>query len=128
MTIELKYLLWTVVLGVVQVLITGQMTVLQHGMAYGLSPRDEKRPLTGVPGRIERAFANFMQTFPLFAAVVLVAHVLDRHSWLTVWGAGLYFWARLVFVPLYASGIPGPRTLAYVVGMVGIVLLLVGLT
>ena len=128
MTIELKYLLWAVVLGVVHVLTTGQLTVLQQGMAYGLSPRDERKSLTGVPGRVERAYGNFMQTFPLFAAVVLAAQVLDRHGWMTVWGAGLYFWARVAFVPLYAVGIPGPRTLAYVVSIVGIVLLLVGLT
>jgi uncharacterized MAPEG superfamily protein len=28
--------------------------------------------LTGIAGRLERAFANFRETFPLFAAAVLV--------------------------------------------------------
>ena len=128
MTIELTYLTWAIVLGIVHGVATGQLTVLQKGMAYGLSPRDEKQPLTGVPARIERAFTNYLQSFPFFAAAVLLAHALGRHNGLTVWGAALFFWARLAFVPLYAVGIHGPRTLAYVVSMVGIALLLIGLT
>ena len=128
MTIELSLLAWAVVLGLVHAVGTGQFTTLQHGMSYGLSPRDEKKPLTGVGARVERAFANYMQTFPFFAAAVLIAHVAGRHSWLTVLGAQLYFWARLVYVPLYAFGIPVARTVAFLVALVGIVMLLVALT
>ena len=69
-----------------------------------------------------------MQTFPLFAAAVLVAHVTDRHSWLTVMGAHLFFWARLIYVPLYAAGIPVVRTIAFLVATAGIVLILIALT
>ena len=128
MTIELDLLAWAVVLGLVHAVGTGQFTTLQHGMRYGLGPRDEKKPLVGVGARVERAFANYMQTFPFFAAAVLVTHVAGRHSWLTVWGAQFYFWARLVYVPLYAFGIPVVRTLAFVVSVIGIVMLLVALT
>ncbi len=128
MTTELALLAWSVVLGLVHALATGQFTTLQHGMAYGLSPRDEKKPLTGVGARVERAFANYMQTFPFFAAAVLIAHVAGRHSGLTVIGAQLYFWARLVYVPLYAAGIPVARTVAYLVSLLGIVLILIALT
>ncbi len=128
MTIELTILAWAVVLGLAHALTTGQMIILQHGIAYGLSPRDEGKPLTGVPARIQRSFANFMQTFPFFAAAVLAAHAAGRHSWLTVWGVQLYFWARVAFIPLYASGIPGPRTIAYVVSVAGIAMVLLALT
>ncbi len=128
MTIELSLLAWAVVLGLVHAVGTGQFTTLQHGIAYGLSPRDEKKPLTGIGARVERAFANYMQTFPFFAAAVLIAHVAGRHSWLTVLGAQLYFWARLVYVPLYAFGVPVARTVAFLVALVGIVMLLVALT
>jgi uncharacterized MAPEG superfamily protein len=126
MPIEVRYLVWSVVLGIGHVLLTGMLTTAQHGIAYGLSPRDEKKELTGVAARVERAFSNFMQTFPFFSAAIAVAHALDRHNWMTVWGAGLYFWARLAFVPLYAMGIPGPRTLAFAASIAGIVFVLVG--
>ncbi len=127
MTTELSLLTWAVVLGLVHAVGTGQFTTAQHGLRYGLSPRDEKKPLTGVGARVERAFANYMQTFPFFAAAVLVDHVAGRHGWLTVVGAQLYFWARLVYVPLYAFGVPVVRTVAFLVSLVGIVLLLVAL-
>ena len=128
MTIELSLLAWAVVLGLAHAVGTGQFTTLQHGLSYGISPRDEKKPLEGVGARVERAFGNYMQTFPFFAAAVLLAHVAGRHSWLTVMGAQLYFWARLVYVPLYAFGVPVARTLAFLVALVGIVMLLVALT
>ena len=128
MTTELALLAWSVVLGLVHAVATGQFTTIQHGLSYGLSPRDEKKPLTGVGARVERAFSNYMQTFPFFVAAVLVAHVAGRHSWLTVTGAQLYFWARLVYVPLYAAGIPIARTVAFGVALLGIVLILIALT
>lgn len=128
MTTELALLAWSIVLGLVHAVATGQFTTLQHGLRYGMSPRDEQRPVTGIGARVQRAFANYMQTFPFFAAAVLIAHIAGRHSWLTVVGAQLYFWARLAYVPLYVAGIPAVRTLAFLIATVGIVLILIALT
>ena len=128
MTIELKYLAWSIVLGLVHAVATGQFTTAQKGLRYAMSARDEPQKLEGVGARVERAFANFMQTFPFFAAAVLAAHAAGRHSWLTTGGAALYFWCRLAYVPLYATGVPVVRTLAFLGGVVGIGMLLWALT
>jgi uncharacterized MAPEG superfamily protein len=128
LTTELSLLAWAVVLGLVQAIATGQFATAQHGIQYGISPRDDPKPLTGIGGRVNRAFSNYMQTFPFFAAAVLVAHLAGRHGWLTVVGAQLYFWCRLIYVPLYAAGIPVVRTLAFVGATVGIVMILIALT
>jgi uncharacterized MAPEG superfamily protein len=128
MTAELTLLAWAIVLGLVHAVATGQFTTIQHGFRYGLSPRDEQKPVTGIGARVERAFANYMQTFPFFAAAVLLATIAGRHSWLTITGAQLYFWARLIYVPLYALGIPVARTLAFLVALVGIIMILLALT
>ncbi len=127
MTIELTMLAWAIVLGVVHVFATGQVAVAQHGLSYNMGPRDDQKPLTGRGGRLVRAYANFMQTFPFFAAAVLMAHVAGRHSWLTVLGAQCYFWGRLVYVPLYVFGVPMVRTVAFVVATAGIALILIAL-
>ncbi|WP_158747483.1 MAPEG family protein [Acidisphaera sp. L21] len=127
MTIELQILAWSIVLGLVHVLATGFVATAQHGAAYNAGPRDAQLPLTGVGGRVVRAFANYMQTWPFFAAAVLMAHVLDRHGWLTMLGCQLYIWARLIYVPLYAAGVPGLRSLAFTVAIVGIAMILVAL-
>ena len=74
---------------------------------------------------MERALRNFLETFPVFVAAVFLVHVLGRESALSEWGAGgLYFWARLVYLILYAAGIPLLRSLVWNVAFIGIVLLL----
>lgn len=128
MTTELCMLMWSVVLGLVQIMIAATCSVGQRGLGWAASARDEvKPPLTSIGGRFDRARANFLETFPLFAAVVLIAHLLQRHDNLTVLGAQLYFWARVAYVPAYVAGIPYLRTLIWAASIVGIVLLVTAL-
>jgi len=63
----------------------------------------------------------------LFVAVVLTAHVSETHNALTEWGARLYFWARVAYVPLYAAGVPLIRSFVWNVATVGILLFVVAL-
>ena len=84
-------------------------------------------PLTGVPARLQRAQRNFLETFPLFAAAVIVAHLAGRNGELTFWGVQLYFWGRVAYVPLYAFGIYGVRSLVWAVTILGIALILIAL-
>lgn len=114
----------SVVLGIVQIIAASHAASLQRGYRWTASSRDdEPPPLRGVAARLDRALRNFLETFPLFAAVVLVAHVSDTHNALTEWGARLYFWARVVYVPLYAAGVPLIRSLVWNVAAVGILLI-----
>jgi uncharacterized MAPEG superfamily protein len=125
MTTELNMLCWSVVLGLVQIAIAATFSVSQRGLGWAAGARDAVLPpLTGIGGRFDRARANFLETFPLFLAAVLAAHLLLRHDNMTVLGAQLYFWSRLVYVPLYAAGVAYVRTQAWAVSIVGIVLLL----
>lgn len=127
MSIELRMLALSIVLGLVHMQATGMFSTAQNGIAYGMGPRDEPRPTKGIGGRVERAYANWMQSFPLFAAAVLIAEAAGAHNGLTRTGVQLYFWARLAYVPLYAAGIPVVRTLVWGVATLGIVLVLFGL-
>ena len=128
MTVELKMLILSVVLGIIQIVAASHAASLQRGYRWTASPRDEKvPPLRGVAGRLDRALRNFVETFPLFATVVLVAHVSDTHNSLTVLGAQLYFWGRLAYVLLYAAGVPVIRSLVWNVATLGILLLVAAL-
>ncbi|WP_158881906.1 MAPEG family protein [Rhodanobacter sp. L36] len=124
MTIELTLLCWSVVLGLLQIAIAATGATVQRGTAWAAGARDNSPPLTGVVARLDRASSNFLETFPFFLAVVLGAHLLGRHSQATVLGAELYFWARVVYVPVYASGVHYVRTLIWTVSIVGIVMVL----
>lgn len=128
MTTELTMLLWSVVLGLVQIALAATYLISQRGLGWVASARDGVTPaLTGVAARLDRARANFLETFPFFIAVILAGCLLQRHNDMTALGAQLYFWARLAYVPVYAAGIPYLRTLIWAASIVGIVLLLTAL-
>ncbi|MGA7383193.1 MAG: MAPEG family protein [Methylocella sp.] len=128
MTFELKMLALSIVLGLVQIVLASQAASLQRSYVWTASSRDEAVPmLTGVAGRLERALHNFLETFPLFAAAVLTAHVAGTHSWMSEWGVQLYFWARVAYVVFYAAGVFLVRSLVWNVAALGIVLVLLSL-
>ncbi|BAT59296.1 MAPEG family protein [Variibacter gotjawalensis] len=128
MTIELKYLVFSIILGIIQLMAAAMAGTMDRGLRWNMGPRDTtRRELSPVAGRLERAFKNFLETFAFFAAAVLVAHALNVHSWMTTWGVMLYFWARVAYVPIYAAGISALRTAVWGVSVVGIVLLLAAL-
>ena len=128
MTIELQMLALSIVLGGVQIALATHFKNMQYGYAWNAGPRDDVMPpLNPMAGRFGRALANFIETFPFFAAAVLMAHVANRHSVLTFWGVQLYFWGRVAYVPAYAVGIPWVRSLIWTVSLIGIVLVLAAL-
>ncbi len=128
MTVELRMLALSVVLGIVQIVAASHAASLQRGYRWTASARDEKvEPLRGVAGRLDRALRNFVETFPLFAAAVLAAHLTDTHDALTEWGARLYFWGRVAYVLLYGAGVPLIRSLVWNVSTIGIVLIVAAL-
>ena len=128
MTTELTMLALSIVLGLVQIMIAANASTRQRGADWNVGARDEVLPpLGGTAGRLDRAMRNFLETFPLFAAAVLIAALAGRHNWMTEWGAVLYFAARLAYVPLYAFGVRIVRSLAWCVATLGISLILTGL-
>lgn len=128
MSIELKLLAWTLVLALVQVLLPAMLRSRETGLAYNAGPRDGTEvPVGKLTGRMQRAQGNLFETLPVFAAAILIAHLAGRESSLSVTGAWAYLIARVVYVPLYAAGIPYVRSLAWVVSVVGILLVLVPL-
>jgi uncharacterized MAPEG superfamily protein len=125
---ELTMLAWTIVLGFVQIIAAAQFSTAQNGLQYNISPRDTPpRPLTGIGGRVDRAAKNLLETFPFAAAAILIAAAANRHNGLTAAGAQLYFWARLLYVPLYVFGVPVVRSLVWLASVIGIFLVLAGL-
>lgn len=127
MASELGMLALAVALGLVQIILSAHAASLQRGYWWAASAREPMAPLTGIAGGLERALRNFLETFPLFAAAVLLAHSMGRHDWMTVLGAQLYFWGRVAYLPLYAVGVPLIRSLAWTVATIGIVLILLAL-
>ena len=128
MTPELTYVGLAIILAVVQIFLPATGRTLQFGSKWNAGPRDEVMPpVTPLTGRLERAQANLYETLPLFIGAVLVAHVAGEDGFLTYWGATVYFWARVVYVPLYAFGVTGLRSLAFLASLVGLLMIVAAL-
>lgn len=128
MTTALSYLAWTLVLAVVQVVVASAAKRRQDGLRWAMGNRDARpAEYTGLAARMVRAQANLYEALPVFAAAVLLAHVSGREGGLTAWGAGLFFWARLVYIPAYAAGLVPWRSVVWGVSLVGLVLVLASL-
>ncbi|WP_309611424.1 MAPEG family protein [Sphingomonas sp.] len=125
MTTELSVLAWGCVLALVHVFAAGNARTRQHGTKWNMGARDEEMPpVSPVVGRLERAQANYFETFPIVIAAILIVQVGGLNSQWTAIGAILWLAARVVYLPLYAFGVPVVRTLVFTVGFVGLVLML----
>lgn len=127
MAFELRMLAVAVVIGLVHLLWASAAAQPQRGLKWNVGSREVPVVLTGMAGRLERAFANFRETFAFFVAAVLVAYLGGRLGALTVAGTALYVGARAVYVFLYAFGVPVVRSLVWVASMAGLGLVLLAL-
>ncbi|THD76212.1 MAG: hypothetical protein E7812_16645 [Phenylobacterium sp.] len=125
-TTELKLLLAAVIIGLIHLL---WATIAGSGghrdTAWLLGPRDDPRPVTGQAARLSRAYANFLETFPLFAVAVVAVLLAGKTGGQSRFGEWLYVIGRVAYTPLYALGLPVVRTVAWTVSMVGIVMVIV---
>jgi uncharacterized MAPEG superfamily protein len=127
-SVEMQILFCSILLGIIQLVLAVVTGVRSAGLAWAAGPRDEARAHPGkIAGRLERAFENFFETFPFFAAAVLLVHALDKSTHTSVLGAQLYIWARVLYVPAYVIAIPFVRTLIWSASLIGILMVLAAL-
>lgn len=128
MTTPLIYLACTLVLALVQILVAAGFKRRQDGLAWAAGNRDVAPvQYEGAAARLARAQANLWESLPIFIGAVLLAHVSMRELALTAWGAGLFFWGRLVYVPVYGLGLAPIRSVVWGVALVGLILTLASL-
>lgn len=116
---------WTLVLAIVQILLFDVARTAQYGAKWNMGARDEAvPPLSAVAQRLQRAQNNLFETLPLFIAAVLIAHVSGRANELTALGAQIYLAGRVIYVPLYAFGVPVLRSLVWITSFVGLCMII----
>lgn len=118
-------LVLAVLLAFVQLALYAVCANLDHGPRYALSPRDHapRRPASVMTGRLRRAYQNHLETLPLFAIAVLVAHVSATAGATTALASQIYIAARIVYIPCYVWGIPGLRSLVWSVAALAILVI-----
>jgi uncharacterized MAPEG superfamily protein len=128
MTPEFIMLAFTLILALVQIGAAGMARTAELGAKWNAGPRDAAVPPPGkLAGRLMRAQSNLFETLPIFAAAVIMAHIADKDGQLTFVGTHLYFFGRLIYLPLYAFGVPYIRSLVWLVAAAGLVMVLAAL-
>jgi uncharacterized MAPEG superfamily protein len=125
MTTELIVLAWACLLAILHLWLPIRAKTRQYGLKWNMSPRDEAREAPGpIAGRLERAQANYYESFPLIAAAILIVSVADLETRWTAIGAILWLAARIAYLPLYAFGVPGLRSIVWTASIVGLIMVL----
>jgi uncharacterized MAPEG superfamily protein len=129
MTTELRFLVASVILGLVHLIAASHLISFQYGYRWTASDREQDMPpLRGLANRVDQATTNFLESFPFFAALVLIAHITNRHGALTLWGAHLYFWGRIGYLLAAVLGYGLVRSILFWnAAFTGMVLFLVAL-
>lgn len=127
MTPDLWALLATLVLAMTQLGVASILTLRQLGPRWVAGPRDVPREVIGISGRYVRAHRNLLKIFPQFAAALFLVHAAGEPSAWSHWGAWAFFGARLAYVPAYAYGPPGLRSVFWQIAQFGIIAILIDL-
>lgn len=124
MTPDLTLLVCAVVLAFVQVVIATLSCIGQVGLPTMAGNRDGLGAFTGWAGRAVRAHRNMMESLPIFAALVLIAHIAGKANATVILGEQIFLFARLAHAVIYLAGLPWLRTAAWAVSVVGMGMIL----
>ncbi len=126
MTTDLHYLAYTALLTAslwIPYIVAQSMTNGLLAPQNYLDPTPRPVPLWGQ--RANRVHLNAVESFAPFAALVLMAHFVDKADATTAFWAMAFFWLRLAHAVVYWLGLPYIRTLVFTLGWIAVVALFV---
>jgi len=125
MPVELRIAAFGSLLLFVHIFTAIRFKTQQYGRKWNVGARDEALPPANpMTGRTIRAQANFAETFPIAIVALLGVVIAGRASAMTALGGWIWLGARLVYLPLYAAGVPVVRTIVWTISMVGLAMVL----
>lgn len=127
MTTELSMLLYTTLLFFLLLAVTAAFGTTKMGIPWAFGNRQEPADAGATGARLKRAVENHKEGLVLFLPVVLIISVADLSSSQTVLGAQIYFYCRLAHAVTYALGIAYVRSIAWIAGIVGLAMMVIGL-
>jgi uncharacterized MAPEG superfamily protein len=127
MSIELTMLAYTVALLFVLVMIQGYAGIQAQGAVIMAGHRDNLKEPSRMQARTKRMVDNAREAMWLFAPLVLIAALENVSNQWTALGAQLFFFSRVAHAILYLLGWPWVRTLAWLAGLIGCVLIFLSL-
>lgn len=121
MPVEIRIAAFGALLLIIHIIIATQAKNMQYGAKWNIGPRDDAVPAPSpITGRLARAEANFLETFPIAIVALLGVVIANRTSASTALGGWIWLGARVVYIPLYWAGVPVIRTICWGISIVGL--------
>ncbi len=124
MSVEISYLIASLALFVVMVACQALFSIKEHGLVPLAGSRDGISDQKILTQRAKRANQNMIESLILFAPLVLIAAHLGISNSMTILGAKLFFFGRLLYAPIYWFGVPWLRTVVWGAALLGVLLIL----
>ena len=124
LVVYMALLTWLTLLAASLIRVRG-WTMAGTMLAFG--NRENLPAAIGLAGRAERTARNTLENFVLFAAIALVAHAAGATNPRIASGATLFFWSRVLYIPVYYAGITYLRTLVWLASIVGLAMMVLAL-
>ncbi len=127
MSVAITMLIYSAILAFAMIMAAATMRTkmwLPLGVVLAMQNRDNLPEASVIFGRADRAARNMLENLVLYGALVLAAQAAGVANENTALGAQLFFWARLVYFPVYVIGIPYLRTGLWAVSIVGLAFIL----
>ena len=122
---EILILALAAVLLVAHIQIAIRAKTKEYGIAWNMGPRDgERPPLPPVVGRLERARDNFLETLPIAMIALFGVVLADKTSEVTTIAGWTWLAARVIYLPLYWTGVPKVRTLVWAIATLALLVVL----
>jgi uncharacterized MAPEG superfamily protein len=99
-----------------------------QGLMLAMGNRERMPELTPLAGRAQRAAANSLENLVFFAALALVAQAAGLVNDRVLLGAQVFLWARIAFLAVYLVGVPYLRTAIWAVSVVGLAMMVMGMS
>ena len=100
--------------------------ISEHKLIPALrNPNRDKRPTSTWANRMMYAHENAIENLALFAPLVLTIQVLQLNNGVTLMASFIYFCSRLAHYLIYTFGIPYLRTLAFFIGFLANITLVI---
>ena len=111
-----------IALGMFQLALTAIEYRRVHGVKYANTARDvpSEKQDSKFLGRLSRAQSNLMETAPYFIGLAFVIHLTGISSDTTQLAAIAFVALRVIYLPLYAFGVPDIRGLVWTLSFIAL--------
>ncbi len=119
----LDYIVLTVAVYFIMIMVQVVAAWRSQSLSELAGPRDNMTDKGVFIGRCRRANHNMVEGMLMFFPLAFVALHINPVGALALTGAALFVFARIVYAFLYWFGVPYLRTLAWIVSLLGLILI-----